>query len=153
MVYEYWYLLLFEWRRKGHVGLTIPFIIGSQKYLPDSHIEQDIEDLINSILNNKDALISIKYCLNTEDLVMEIENNIEGMPGLFPTINELPQTRLFLKGYSTDLGDSCGLVIKNLRSRYQIHIDAGNYSKNDRERSDFLPDEKTFIKEAFAIYF
>lgn len=150
---EFWYVLLSEWRSKGHVGLTIPFIIGSQQFLPDSHIEQDIEDLIYGIVDNKDTLIAIKYCFTTEDLVMEIESNVGGLPGLFPTIKGLPQTKLFLKGFSTDLGDNCELVVENLKSRYQDHIDAGRYSKYDRERGDYLPDEKTFIKMAFASYF
>lgn len=151
---EYWKTLLLEWKRKGKSGFTIPFIIGSQQFLPLKHKQQDIKGLIKDIANNTDTLVVIKYCINTEDIILEIKENIEYFPGFFPTIQNNQQDKLFLTSphILNDLGKSCESIITRFIERYQIHIDKGRFSKYDRERNDYLPEEKEFIKRAFSIY-
>ena len=38
---KYWQTLLTEQKKKGKKGFTIPYIIGSQNYLPDNFTLQD----------------------------------------------------------------------------------------------------------------
>ena len=61
MYKKYWQILLSEWRESTRNGLTIPFIIGSQKYLKVS-VNQDVVKLIWDIANSDDFEVYITYC-------------------------------------------------------------------------------------------
>ena len=67
---KYWTVILSEWRNRGRDGLTLPFVIGSQKYLRQS-IKQDIKELFADILSS-DAKVYLKYCLTTEEIILGI---------------------------------------------------------------------------------
>lgn len=59
---KYWQKLLREWRSHGRAGFSIPYIIGSQQYLPANHSSQDIEELITDIIETGDETILLRYC-------------------------------------------------------------------------------------------
>jgi hypothetical protein len=153
-IQNYWKALLIEWRKEGRDGFTIPFIIGSQKYLIESP-RQDIETLIVSIIENEEQECYLKYCITTEDIVLGIKDETKlSLRGYFPPFrDDAIQTKLFLTDYVSDLGKNIETIISSLSERYQHFIDRGEYSKNDRQRGNYSADEKQFIKRVFSDYF
>ena len=151
---KYWQALLTEWRKDGRDGFTIPFIIGSQKYLGESP-NQDIETLIVSIIENEEQEIYLKYCITTEDIVLGIRDETKlSLKGYFPPFRDnTTQSKLFLTDYVNDLGENIETIISSLNDKYQHYIDDEEFSKNDRQRGDYSADEKQFIKRVFSDYF
>lgn len=147
---NYWFALLNEWRLKNKDGFTIPFIIGSQKYLHTSHSTQSIEELLTDILLSDTATICIKYCITTEDIILEILDEKKNLIGVFPSYKGQSQTKLFLTQFLYDLGEDCETIIATLSDRYSGYIKNGEYSLNDRQRGDYCSNEKDFIKEVFV---
>ncbi len=148
---QYWDILLSEWREEGNDGFTIPYIIGSQNYLPDTHDEQDIEELIVDIIENSTDEIYMKYCMNTGEIIFGIRDETKiNIPGRFPDFKGKPQNILFQTTYVYDLGDNVETIISSLTERYQRYINFEQYSKNDREWGDYSANEKTFIKKCFT---
>jgi hypothetical protein len=154
MKLEYWKILLTEWRNCGRDGFTIPFILGSQQYLPETHEKQDLKALFLDIIRNNGVPIYIKYCLTTEDIVLEIKDERKNLPGYFPTFNGLDQSNLFLTSLTVlnDLGIDCETIIETLADKYQPYIDKKEFSKNDRQRGNYSSDEIIFIKKSFTKY-
>ena len=150
MKLSYWLALLTEWRNLGRDGFTIPFIIGSQKYLPDTHKYQNIDELLINIIQNNTTPICIKYCITTEDIILEIFYERKQLVGQFPSFKGAKQTNLFLTSFLYDLGADCETVISTLSDRYQHYIDKGDFSLNDRHRGDYSEKEKKFIKSVYA---
>lgn len=150
MTKKYWQILLTEWRKLGRDGFTIPFIVGSQKFLGDTHEVQDIKELITDIIQNEELVVCIKYCWTTEDIVLEILYESKKLPGYFPPYMGATQSRLFLTQFLKDLGTDCESIISSFIEKYQNYIDKGEFSKNDRQRGDYLPVETIFIKKSFA---
>jgi len=147
---KYWQILLTEWRNLGRDGFTIPFIIGSQKFLGDTHEVQDIKALITDIIQNEEIVVCIKYCWTTEDIVLEILDERKKLIGYFPSYMGAIQSKLFLTSFFKDLGTDCESIILSFIEKYQNYIDNGQFSKNDRQRGDYLPEETIFIKKSFA---
>lgn len=150
MTKKYWQILLAEWRKLGRDGFTIPFIIGSQKFLADTHEVQDIRALITDIIHNEELVVCIKYCMTTEDIILEILDERKRLRGYFPPYMGAIQSKLFLISFIKDLGADCESIISSFIERYQNYIDKGEFSKNDRQRGDYLPEEAIFIKKSFA---
>ena len=150
MTKKYWQILLTEWRKLGRDGFTIPFIIGSQKFLGDTYEVQDIKALITDIIQNEELVVCIKYCMTTEDIVLEILDERKNLPGYFPPYLGADQSKLFLTSFLKDLGSDCELIISSFIEKYQKYIDKEEFSKNDRQRGDYLPEETIFIKKSFA---
>jgi len=151
---KYWQKLLSKWKEQGHDGFSIPYIIGSQQYLPTNHISQEIHDLITDIIKTGDETILLRYCFNIGDLILEItgEQN-EDKISRCPSFSDSPQSFLKVSNFMDDLGNTIEDLIDKLTERYQPHIDAGEFSINEGERGDYTPDEKIFIRGCFADYF
>ena len=67
---KYWEILLREQRERGKSGLTIPFIIGSQRYLPaESLKQQTISDLIVDISKSNTFETNLRYCTDVHTLI------------------------------------------------------------------------------------
>lgn len=64
---NYWQTLLVEQKGRGKKGFSLPFIIGSQKYLPITYPRQTVEDLILDIATNSTFPVFLKYCWDTGD--------------------------------------------------------------------------------------
>lgn len=144
---QYWKRLLREWKKAGHDGFSIPYLIGSQQFLPDNSTVQSIEDLMTDILDNCDEPIHLRYCFHIGDLILELTASHGNTH--FPSFRQAEQIILSVSIFVDDLGDSIEEMVTILTDRYEHHINAGNYSINDGERTDFTPDEKAFIRRCF----
>lgn len=139
---------------QGRDGFSIPYIIGSQQYLPANHNSQDIQEFITDIIETGEETILLRYCFNIGDLILEIigEANDDKI-NRFPPFFGSPQTSLKVSNFMDDLGNTVEDLIDILTERYQPHIDAGTFSINEGERGDYTPDEKIFIRDCYADYF
>ena len=154
MKLKYWQKLLIDWRKDGNDGFTIPFIVGSQKYLPSNHIIQDVEELIIDIAADDSYEVYIKPCMTTGDLVIGIKDvSKNNLLGKFINFQDDLESNLFLNKICEDLGDSVETVASELYDRYQHFVVNEEYSKNDKERGDYEPEEIKFIKDCYNDYF
>jgi len=73
---KYWYKLLthFEKKRYFQNGLTLPFIIGSRKFIEPQKNIQSIEKLISDF-NNSDCYINVLKCNLIGEYVFRISNS------------------------------------------------------------------------------
>lgn len=151
---KYWEILLEEHRRKGKDGLTIPFIIGSQNYLPKNKYRQNISELVYDIISSNIFEICIRYCVGTNTFIMEIrkEKNV----CYFPKTNNKEQNKLSVGIFhKDDFGESIEGLIENLIEKFQEPIDNETYSaeSNTYERTvkwnEFSKEDKNFIEECF----
>lgn len=144
---KYWQKLLREWRNSGHDGFSIPYLIGSQQFLPEKSPVQSIEDLLTDIIDTCNEPILLRYCFHIGDLILELTAS-HGYTH-FPSFRQKAQSTLSVSDFVDDLGDSVEEMVNILTDRYEHHIIAGNYSINDGKRTDFTPDEKAFIRKCF----
>jgi hypothetical protein len=147
---KYWRQLLMLWRAQGHDGLSIPFIIGSQKYLPASVKRQNIAELVTDIAEDSACEIYLNYYWTVDDLILGIRS---GKKLNLPVNNVLHQgkpSNLYISTFLKNIDSNTGSVIGALEERCQHYIDAKNYSINDNEHGDFTGDEIAFIKECFS---
>ena len=148
---KYWQKLLVNWRQKEkRDGFTIPYIVGSQKYLNNKNDIQDVKDLIFDIAGDNSEEVYIKYCVSTGDLILGIYDASKAhIPGRYLPYEDGTESNLFLTDFSKDLGSTVEEVSSELYERYQKYIDAEEYSKNGRERGDYESHESDFIKDCF----
>ena len=148
---KYWYLLLNEWDRLQHEGLTITFLIGSQVYLPAHFPRQTINELLNDMAANQESAIFIRTCMNLNDLIFGIKNEKrKTMPGSFLLDASGHPTSLFVGQFNHEIGKTVAEVTAYFEEKYQNYIDQAQYSKNEGERSYFTPQEAHFIRSCFS---
>lgn len=151
---KYWEVLLQKHRGNGKDGLTIPFLIGSQNYLPNSSNQQTISELIKDMVNHLPFEKCLRYCLGTQTFIIEISKGKNAV--YFPKINEEEQSN-FSVGlfYKRDFTDNIDSLIQELESRFQEPIDDGLFSAepNVDSRSvnwtKFTEKDILFIENAF----
>lgn len=147
---KYWEILLIKWRERGQDGLTIPFIIGSQKYLPTQHSHQEIEGLIVDIATSNGTEIYVSYCMNIKEIILGVrDNSKKAIVGHFPPFEGQNQTKLFLTSFVSDLGNDVKSVAWALKEHFQGHIDSANFSKRNGEWTDYSGKDSAFIKDCF----
>ena len=146
----YWQTLLYEQKKIGKKGFTIPYIIGSQKFLPASYPRQNVEELIIDIANNLLFPVFLRYCWDARDLILEIKTS--NAPGTNPDYNSKPQTSLFISKFNYDFGNSIEVIAHNLNKKYQPFVSSNQYSINGGERGNFLHVEREEIQKWFSIY-
>lgn len=152
---KYWELLLTKQRERGKDGLTLPFLIGSQNYLPDTHFKQSIEDLIFDMVSSETFETCIRYCMGTQTFIFEIRKPQNSV--YYPTHQNAEQTNLSASiSFKKELGDSIDFLIDFLENNFQDKIDAGHFSAvpNTYEKTAnwtaFSEDEDiAFIKSNF----
>jgi hypothetical protein len=147
---KYWQMLLTEQKKKGKKGFTIPYIIGSQNYLPDNYTRQDVKRLIIDVATNSLFPVFLKYCMDTGDLILEIKS--DNAIGANPDFNSKPQTNLFISNFNNDFGNTIETVAEKLSQKYQPYVSSHQYSINGRSRGDFTPAEKEEIQKWFSVY-
>jgi len=151
---NYWKVLLIEQRNRGRSGFTIPFIIGSQNYLPEEHPRLSVESLLFEILSNDSFNTCIRYCSDTNELILEIKK--ENTPVIYPNYNGLSQTNFSVSIANKDLGTTSEEIIETLTEKFQSYIDKGHYSVKNREYGrdsvwgDFSESEIDFIKKCIS---
>ena len=152
---KYWELLLTKQRERGKDGLTLPFLIGSQDYLPETHIRQNIEDIILDIVFSKTFETCIRYCMGTQTFILEIRKPKNSV--YYPTYKNTEQSNLSVASFSKkDLGDNIDTLIDFLRENFQDKIDEGLFSAvpNTYERTAnwtafSIEDDIPFIESSF----
>lgn len=151
MMNRYWYILLKEWRDQNKNGLTIPFLIGSQNFLPSKANFQNIHELIVDITSNTDIEVYITYCTDIDDLILGVRDESKtNIAGRFPFYRNKQQSRFFQTKITFDLGENVEEIIHNLNDRYQRNIDNEKYSRNDRTNGDYSSKDTDFIHRCFS---
>jgi len=149
---RYWEQLLVEWRTLGRDGLTIPYIIGSQQFLPSTHIAQTIEGLLLDISTSKGCEVYITYCMDINEIILGIRDQSKTkITGQFPPLNGGKQQKLFLTNVVSNLGDNVESIITSLMERYQEKIDCEKFSKRGDEWGDYSTSEKEFIMNSLKV--
>ena len=144
---NYWQTLLQTWREEGHDGLTIPFIVGSQKYFEPRSV-QDIKQLLSAIAWEGEIDIYLTYCTTINDLILGLwTGDKQRIKGRF-----LENSRLYLTNGVSDLGVDINTVCKSLEDRYGHDIAASRFSKSERDRGDFSSQDIAFINRCVAKY-
>jgi hypothetical protein len=146
---KYWQILLTKWRKQGKDGLTIPFIIGSQKYLPGSIARQTIGDLIVDIAVSSEFEVYLNYCLTINDLILAVRDDKKLRIPVKNVIYNNNTSNFFISIFLDDMNNDVTSVATGLCDKYQQYIDAENYSINNNERGDFTSEEIAFIKSCF----
>lgn len=106
---KYWEVLLIKQRERGRDGLTIPFIIGSQKFLPNNFARQIIKELIKDIVSSNSFETCIRYCIGTQTLILELRKPKNAI--YYPKYNGQKQTNMSVAVF---LKVKLGLNIDNL---------------------------------------
>lgn len=147
---SYWQSLLVNWRALGRNGLTVPYIVGGQKYLPPTHKHQSIEALLIDISNNNDYAVYITYCTDINEIILGLRDSSKlKIAGRFPPIDGKDQTKLFLTSVVDNLGEDVISIAHSLGDRFQHYIDKGAFSKWADDWADYSESEKQFIRDCF----
>jgi len=154
---EYWEKLFIEWT-KHNAGLTIPYLIGSQKLFDENYIpnpNNDINNMLDNILNNPQSFtFCINHCPTISEPILAIKK--EEMEGDFPFDKGNTQNKLFIcesiysngciKRYS-----SIDQIRIWLIEEYSQLIQKDTCSKRNKEWSDYSNAESMFIRNVFKI--
>jgi len=152
---KYWELLLTKQRERGKDGLTLPFLIGSQGYLPETHIRQNIEDLIHDIIFSQTFETCIRYCMGTQTFIFEIRKLKNSV--YYPIYKNIEQSNLSVASFSKkDFGDNIDTLIDFLRETFQDKIDKGlfsavpnTYERNANWTAFTIEEDIPFIESTF----
>lgn len=145
-------ILLIEWRNLGRDGLTIPFLIGAQQYLFDQQKWINVKELIINIAEESKNPISIRYCFNIKDIVLEIlDERALKNAGYFPNLNGKKQDNLYITKFLQDLGDDVETIASKLEDEYKERIKRCKYSIVKTVPSDYTTNEIKFITDSFKI--
>lgn len=150
---EYWEILLKKQRERGKNGLTIPFLLGSQQYLP-ANSNQDITGLIQDMATRSSFETCIRHCAGTQTLIVEIRRQKNAVYYLKSNCGELTNLSVGIIS-KIDLGERIDQVIENLIDKFQDAINVERFSAepNVDGRSvnwrEFSSDDIKFIKASF----
>lgn len=151
---KYWETLLQKQREIGKNGLTIPFLIGSQNYLPKSSHKQTIRELIEDMIKNDSFEKCLRYCIGTQTFIIEVRKGKNAV--YYPKINEQDQLN-FSVGlhHRNDFTDHIDELIKELIHRFQEPIDneifsaEPNVDGRSANWNKFSDKNISFIKDSF----
>lgn len=152
---EYWKILLRKQQERGKKGFTLPYLIGSQIYLPLTHKRQDIKELVEGMVKNDSFETCIRYCLDTNAIISEIRNPMNVVK--YPKFKNVAQNQLSIPIMENNHGETVEELIGELIEKYQDKIDAGKYSAtrsiDDRETKwdVFSQSDERFIKQCFGM--
>ena len=154
---KYWEILLIKQRERGKDGLTLPFLIGSQMFLPKSVYasNQNIRKLIIDIVENNDLEVCLRYCMAINTYILEIKKskNTVYYPLYRGNFQESLSVAIFHK---EKLGNEIEQIIDNLNCELLTPINSNLFSAdaNVASRSpvwrEFTEDEIRFIEESFG---
>lgn len=151
MTEKYWDKLLTKWRAQKRDGFTIPYIIGSQKYLPDNQQIQDIEELLIDIVNNDQTEIYISYCDTIGDIILGVRDETKKeLLGSYPSFKGKSQSKFYLTTGVNHLGKNMENIISSLKDKFQADINDGKFSLNNGIKGDYSPKEIEFITTCYS---
>lgn len=140
----YWYKLLnlFENKRYFGNGLTIPFIIGSRKYIEPFEEFQTISEFINEI-NCSIHYVSVLECGGIGEYVFSLSNI--GDKEIYGGADNIVIIDSSFKNKKNCFG-----IISELELRYTDKINLKTYSKTEGEWGDYTDKEITRLQEINA---
>lgn len=151
MTEKYWGKLLTKWREQKRDGFTIPYIIGSQKYLPNNQKIHDIEELLIDIVNNEQTEIYISYCDAIGDIILGVRDETKKeLLGSYPPFNGKSQSKFYLTTGVDYLGINIENIISSLKNKFQADINNGKFSLNNGIKGDYNPKEVEFITTGYS---
>jgi len=151
---KYWEILLIKQKERDKKGLTLPFLIGSQKYLPSHYQTQNIRDLIIEMTNKNSFETCLRFCTSTQSFIFEIRNPENHV--YFPKLNQNEQNGLSVSLFDKiNFGETIEVMIEKLEEIFQKPIKDGKFSAesnvNDRSPNwqNYSPGDIGFIQESF----
>lgn len=151
---KYWYTLLSYWVNiKERTGLTIPFIIGTEKLInPDIVLDLNpVHKLLNEIrYSSMDSIIVLRYCENIREYILSINNSLNPIIG--ENIKNRQGITSIVTAYDTKvLGNNFSEISNSLELRYQNDILNNKFSRINFNFKEFSNDDKKMISEIFEI--
>lgn len=147
---SHWYKLISYWVNvRNREGLTIPFIIGSQK--PDNIEIETVSELLIDIVNSDlDDTITLFNCDTIGEYVLGLNNPQQPMAGIEIKNPETAKTMLIATTSTQILGDNLQEISESLTRKYDDCLTAKKYSLINRQWADFSPIDKAMIEEALT---
>jgi len=145
---SWWYMLLTAWRNKGKNGLTLPFLIGSQRYLHNVD-SLSIKDLITEMASSAKTQVILTHCIDINELIFCVrdENNNQ-LGGNFVRLEKGLRGSLYVSKI-VDIYNQNDLII-HLEDRYKHLIENNRFSKVDyNEWGYFTENDVDFIAKTF----
>ena len=132
-----WFELLYYWcYKKNKSGLTIPFLIGSEKYLDNNHIT--IKELLIEFIENKNIYYtSIEYCNVINEYVVKLYLEED----LISLINYPKYGKLYIQDDIMENFIDVNDISNFFENRYSEYIQNEKYSKNNGEFVKFDTDD------------
>jgi len=147
---KYWEELLVQWQDKGNTGLSIPFVVGSQQFIPRQYQTHDILNLLVDVASSSTIEVSLSYCMNIMDFILAVRDKSHSPgAGFYPSFKCAPQKSLFVSDF-LKMGDNVETISASLAERLDYYILQGQYSINDGERGSFTGGEIQFILKCFS---
>lgn len=147
---KYWEELLTAWRAQGKTGFSIPFIIGSQQYLPQNHVRQGIGELLTDIATSDSIQVYLSYCYIMNDFILaELDDAHCPENGFFPSLENVSQDRFYVSAF-LELETDLQSISNKLTERLEHYVQNEQYSSNEGERGSYTPSEVAFIKRCFS---
>jgi hypothetical protein len=147
MYSKYWQKLLSSWRKEGRDGLTIPFLIGAQKYFQDNNPQQTVDDLIIDIAKSDGFEVYITYCMTIKELILGMRVGQKlNIAGSHLNLDNGEKSNFFVTKFVIDLGSDLPTVCATLTEKFQYHIDNGQFSTNQLEWTGYTLDDMEFIR-------
>lgn len=152
---KYWEILLYRQQERKRDGLTLPFLIGSQKYLANTYTRQSIEDLILEMTLKNSFESCVRFCLGTQTFIFEIRKTKNSV--YFPTVNQNIQQGLSIVSFhKADFGDTVEELIAKMDNDFREEIAKENFSAKSNiygrapKWNKFSDEDELFIKECFS---
>lgn len=135
---EYWKKLLKSQRDRGKSGLTIPFIIGSQRFLKQKKYEYDISQLIFEIVEKGTFEVTLTLCPDIHTLILEIKKPYKNV--YYPKFNGNEQINLSVAiSLMDEFGETIENIISKLVDKFQDKIINGEFSaKNSQDQREAI---------------
>lgn len=150
---QYWEKLLVAWREQGRNGLTIPFLIGSQQYLPNAWIHSTPSELLTDVVQQASHKVFLTYCMDIKGLILGIKEGQHGeIAGYYPTFKTQYQHRLYVSSFLANHGKSVESVSAALDESLQDQIDSQTYSSSETGKRPYNNLETAFIVSTFSSY-
>ncbi|WAC39239.1 hypothetical protein [Pedobacter sp. SL55] len=152
---KYWEILLIKQQERGKDGLTIPFLIGSQKYF-SSEVSYNINSLIQEMAISKTFETCIRYCMGTQTLIAEVRKEKNAV---YYVKDNQEVTNISIGVMSKgDLGLELDQVIENLIDKFLIPIKDNQFSAEPNVNgrcvkwNKFSTQDIQFIRDSFNTF-
>lgn len=144
---KFWYKLLKEKSKIG-TGLSIPFLIGSQKILKYKNIIS-IKELIDEMVHSENEIV-IKYCFQAKEYICTINKNLA--IGYYKSVIKLNNLTIIADNSFLDGVNEYEYIIETFELYYSSNIKKEKYSRivnNEIEKwKSFEEKEINFINSS-----